>query len=188
MTVPPSPPPEYVVHTDRVAVRRTHGAILWVHGILAAVLVALILGAAAFADANDMGTGWLMMLPFLVLLCGQIFQLSIHSYVYGGRIAIDEPMTLTAQGITVRTNEGPLSAPWEAVTGARIIKNTRLRIMLHPDAVAQRTVRTVLPPRAVRHYVKHGIGVARKGIQEELTDVAAAIHHLSGGRVQVTTA
>ncbi len=73
-------PAEFVIHTDRRATNRWHGGIIAMHAILAVILVVAILIVSNLTAERDMsGLAWS---PFLILLVGQMFQLSIHSYLW----------------------------------------------------------------------------------------------------------
>jgi hypothetical protein len=181
---PENPSQLYVVHTDRAGLHRVHGVILAVHGVLALILAALIIAI------GNLGVGWYSVLPFLILLLGQAFQLSIHSFSYGARLSISQPLTLTAWGFAMNTAGGRLEVPWEAVTGVGI-RNVRfnrvLMLQLHPNAGPGSTgVDTDLSEgywKRIRRF--GGVMLGRKGIHQDLNEIVQAVHHFSNGRVPV---
>lgn len=182
---PESPSELYVVRTDRAALHRIHGRILVLHGVLALVFVLLIL------LVGSLQTGWYAMLPFLILLAGQIFQLSRHSFIYGGRLAISEPLTLNTWGFAMNTPHGRVEMPWEAVAGVafrKVLVNRVHFLQLHPNAgPGSPGVQTDVPDRHWNRIRRNGLMLGPKGIHADLDEVAAAIGHFSGGRARILT-
>ncbi|SDT36777.1 hypothetical protein [Microlunatus soli] len=178
------PRAEYVVHTDRAAIHRRHGGILAVHGVLGAAVVAAII----WFEAQDLGP--LSTLPMLIILVGQIFQLSWHSFIYGSRVAISEPLTLNHRGFAMNTAAGRMEVPWEAVTGIAIRRRLRYRMLvlqLHPAAMpGSPGVETDITPSDWKRLQRYGGPMlGEKGIRENLADIIAAVDDFSQGRVPV---
>ncbi|GAB3929856.1 hypothetical protein GCM10011575_28150 [Microlunatus endophyticus] len=172
------------MHTDRVAINRRHGGILVAHGLLAALVV------VAMIWISSLDAGPLSILPMLVLLVGQIFQLSYHSFVYGSRIAISEPLTIDGRGFAMNTAAGRMEVPWEAVTGVEVRRrlwNRFLVLRLHPAAQpGSPGVQTDLSARYWTRMQRYGgpmLGAV--GIRESYDQIRQAVSYFSRGRVPV---
>jgi hypothetical protein len=181
---PSAPADRFVVHTDRAAINRVHGGILALHGVVTAVVV------AAMILVSSLGAGPLSILPELIVLVGQIFQLSYHSFVYGSRLAISEPLTIDGRGFAMNTVAGHLEVPWEAVTGfgiRRRLWNRFLVLRLHPAAQpGSPGVETDISARYWARMQRYGgpmVGVA--GIRESYEQIRQAVSYFSRGRVPV---
>lgn len=173
-----------MVHTDRSAIHRRHGVILLLHGIVAAAIVAAII----WGDGLDLGP--LSMLPLLIALVGQIFQLSYHSFVYGSRIAINEPLTVNHWGFAMNTAAGRMEVPWDAVAGVGIRRRLWYRMLilhLHPAAKpGSPGIRTDIAESYWNRLHRYGGPMlGEKGVRERLPAIIAAIGHFSQGRASI---
>lgn len=176
---------EFVVHTDRAAIHGRHGGILVLHGILALIVV------VAIVVVSSLDIGALSILPLLIVLVGQIFQLSYHSFVYGSRVAISEPLTIDHRGFGMNTVAGRMEVPWEAVTGVRIRRrlwNRLLFLELHPAAGPRSPgVQTDISDRYWARMKRYGGPMlGEKGIRESYQEILQAIGYFSRGRVPIS--
>lgn len=182
--VPPIPENEFVVHTDRAAIHRRHGGILALHGVVAAAV------AVAIVWVDSLQIGALSVLPLLLVLVGQIFQLSYHSFIYGSRVAVSEPLTIDHRGFAMNTTAGRMEVPWQAVVGVQIQRrffNRLLVLQLHPAAgPGSPGVQTDISPGKWARMKRYGGPMlGQKGIQETYDQIRQAIGYFSSGRVPI---
>lgn len=179
-------PPAFVVHTDREAINRLHGRLVGIHAILMLILVAVLFVGAGLLAAIDIGGPLaLMLLPFVILILGQAFQLAIHCYTWGARVAIAEPLFLSQQGFRMQTAVGTIEVPWDAVQSVRSL-NKVMQINLHPGVTPESPgVRTDVSSRNWARLKRKGLMVGAKGLREDFKQIRQAIAHLSEGRVPV---
>ena len=175
---------QFVVHTDRPAIQRRHGGILVLHGAITVAIVLLMVWV------SGLGLGLAPALPFLLLLVLEIFQLSYHAYVYGTRVAISEPLTLTHHGFTLNTAAGRMEVPWEAVATVRVRRRFRSNLLvigLHPAVVPSSPgVQTDIDPSYWSRMMKiGGPMLGEKGIRESFDQIKQAVTHFSQGRVPI---
>lgn len=182
---PSAPAEEFVVHTDRAAIHRRHGGILVLHGVLAVVVVFAII----WVSSLDIGP--LSILPLLIVLVGQIFQLAYHSFVYGSRIAISEPLIINGWGFAMNTVAGRMEVPWDAVTGIQLRHRLWYRLLvlqLHPAAApGSPGVQTDISPGYWARMKRYGGPIlGEKGIRESYDQIKEAVAFFSRGRVPVS--
>lgn len=144
----------------------------------------------AIVWVGSLGVAPLSIAPLLIVLVGQIFQLSYHSFVYGSRIAISEPLTVNQWGFTMNTVAGRMEVPWQAVTGVRIRSRlwTRLLLLqLHPAAgPGSPGVQTDISPAYWSRMMRYGGPIiGDKGIGESYAQIMQAISYFSRGRVPI---
>lgn len=179
----PGEPDEFVVHTDRAAIHRRGGGILALHGILTLVVVIVMV----WLSSLDLWGS----LPLLILLVGQMFQLSYHSFFYGTRVAISQPLIIDHRGFAMGTWAGRMEVPWEAVRGVRIrsrLWNRVLVVELHPAAgPGSPGLLTDIPSRYwARMKRSGGPMLGEKGIRESYDQILQAVGHFSRGRVPIS--
>lgn len=181
------PSDEFVVHTDRAAIHRRHGGILALHAALGILVVVMIIWV------SSLNSGPLAIAPELIVLIGQIFQLSYHSFIYGSRIAISEPLTINKWGFAMNTAAGRMEVPWEAVLGIqtrRWLWHRLLVLQLHPQTQpGSPGIETDISPGYwVRMRRYGGPSLGEKGIQESYDQILQAVAYFSQGRVQLSGA
>lgn len=173
-------PDEFVVHTDRAAIHRLLGRNLGLHGILALFWAVAMVWMSSL---NVWGA-----LPLLGPLAIQILQLSHHSFLYGSRIAISEPLTIGPRGFAMNTWVGRMEVPWEAVVGVRRRRwlwSRQLILELHPAAgPGSPGVLTDIPSRYWTRMKRYGGPIlGENGVLEPYDQILQAIGYFSRGRV-----
>lgn len=174
----------YAFVTDRAEINRWHGGIIGIHAALAAVIVVVMVVMSHLVDSTGIGT--VALSPFLILLVGQMFQLSVHCFLWGARAAIARPAVVDAQGIAFTTAMGEIRLPWEALQRVDL-KSTlfskvlvfRLRPGVDPGAPG---VFVDVKPRQLARMQRLGISLGLRGMQQGPEEACAVIAAASGGR------
>lgn len=176
----------YVLVTDRTEIHRWHGGIVALHATLAAVIVAAMVILSRFVDRSSLGS--VALLPFLILLIGQMMQLSVHSYLWGARAAISRPAELDAYGVTFNLATGHLRIPWEAVQRVDVQSSLFAKVLvfrLHPGLKpGMPGVAFDVTPRQLARMQRLGILLGLRGLRQTPDQVRASITAASGGRFQ----
>lgn len=186
-SAPTAAPASYAFVTDRAEIHRWHGGIVGLHAALAAAIVALMVVMSHLVDSSGLGT--VALLPFLILLVGQTFQLSVHCYLWGARAAISRPAVVDAHGITFALAIGTVRLPWEALQRVDLKSSLfskvlvfRLRPGVEPGVSG---VFIDVKPRQLARMQRLGISLGLRGLQQTPEEVRAVIASASGGRFLV---
>lgn len=174
----------YSLLTDRAEIRRWHGGIVALHATLAALIVGIMVVVSRLVDSSGLGS--ISLLPFLILLIGQTFQLSIHCYQWGSRAAISRPVELDAQGVSFNLAVGHLRLPWEAVQRVDVRSTLFAKVLvfrLYPGVeLGMPGVVLEVAPRQLARMRKSGVMLGLRGLQQTPVEVRQAIMAASGGR------
>ena len=176
-------------HTDRPAVRSWHGRIIAIHGVGAAVLLALLPLIVVLSSGSGGLVAALSLSPFLILLANQFFQIGYHCYLWGARMGLEVPMAVTTDGLTFSTAEGVLRLPWPAVESLAVRSTAFGRLLtfrlvhdLQPDSPG---VQSAVSPRTWTRVVRRGLVLGERGLCEDLDQVVGAVVSVTAGRVTV---
>jgi hypothetical protein len=124
---------------------------------------------------------------FIILLAGQIFQLALQCYHWGGRLAISQPVTMDSWGLEFQGHQGALRLPWEAVPEVRqrlLLGQPLLTFVLHPQAMPGENGVEADPARWSR-YQKKGLVLGGVGLIPGFETILPAIQHYSQGRTRI---
>ena len=176
-------PPELVVRSDNAKLRGRFRAILIMHGSL----TIFVLGALTFISTSDSDIMRSFSLVWVILLAGQIFQIAIHSYSWGSRLAISQPLTMDSWGLEFQGQQGTVKVPWEAVPEVRqkaVLGNQLLSFQLHPQAMpGENGVEG--DPAYWKRYQKKGLLLGSIGLVPGFETILPAIQHYSQGRTRI---
>lgn len=152
-----------------------------------AVLVLFALAAIGLISTLDVeGIGGFVWV-FMILVIGPVFQIAFHCYHWGGRLAINQPLTLDGWGLEFQGQQGTIKVPWEAVPEVRrksVLGQQQLTFMLHPQAVpGQNGVEA--DPHYWPRYLKKGLALGNLGLVPGFETILPAIQHYSQGRTRI---
>lgn len=183
---PAAVPPELVVRSDNAKLRARFRAILIMHVLLLVIMLASLglLGAAGLLGEDGLRYAvWV----FVILIAGQVFQIGMHCFHWGSRLAISQPLTLDGWGLEFQGQQGTVRVPWEAVTEIRqraVLGNRILAFMLHPEAVpGQNGVEG--DSTYWRRYQKSGLQLGAIGLVPGFETILPAVQHYSQGRTRI---
>lgn len=170
------------VRTDVAPLRKRFRFVLALH----AVLVALCFGMIVWVSTNDLPLG-IFVWSFLVILLGEIVQIGVQCYYWGGRMAITEPLTIDAWGLELHSQQGVIRLPWQAVTAVRLRRwmgTEVIAVGVHPQAVpGQYGVEG--DAKAWPRLRKRGVFLGERGLQPGFAVILSAMQHYSQGRVPI---
>lgn len=144
-------------------------------GILAAVVFVGSLGGIAFA-----------LVPFMITIAGQVFQMTYFAWIWGVQVGVGVGMVVSSSGISVPVPPyGSVGLAWEAVGQ---VQARGRHLVIRPVAglgPGSYGVDAAADPKLWRRLHKRGALVPTTLVDKNAAEMTNAIWQLSGGRVPV---
>jgi hypothetical protein len=179
---PSTLPAELVVRSDNQKLRGRFQLVLLMHVALAVIFL------AAAGVIGSMGTMGFFVWVWVILIAGQIFQIALQCYVWGGRLAINQPITMSAWGMELQTQQGTVKLPWATVSGVRVrsaLGNRSIQVRVHPQAVPGQNGVDADPAYWPR-LLKKGALIGEVGLAPGFETILPAIQAYGQGRVPIS--